>query len=76
MWLSGKDLPANAGDVGVTGWSLGGEDPLEKEMVTHSSIPAWEIHEQRSLVGNSPWGRKESGTTEHTAHIHFIYIHI
>ena len=24
-------------------WSLGQEDPLEKEMVTHSSILAWEI---------------------------------
>ena len=23
--------------------SLGQEDPLEKEMATHSSIPAWEI---------------------------------
>ena len=23
--------------------SLGGEDPLEKGMATHSSIPAWEI---------------------------------
>ena len=23
--------------------SLGGEDPLEKEMATHSSIIAWEI---------------------------------
>ena len=23
--------------------SLGGEDPLEKDMATHSSIPAWEI---------------------------------
>ena len=23
--------------------SLGGEDPLEKEMVTHSSILAWKI---------------------------------
>ena len=23
--------------------SLGQEDPLEKEMVTHSSIPAWKI---------------------------------
>ena len=31
--------------------SLGGEDPLEKEMTTHSSILAWEIHGQRSLVG-------------------------
>ena len=24
-------------------WSLGREDPLEKEMATHSSILAWEI---------------------------------
>ena len=24
-------------------WSLGGEDPLEKEMATHSSILSWEI---------------------------------
>ena len=23
--------------------SLGQEDPLEKEMATHSNIPAWEI---------------------------------
>ena len=31
--------------------SLGRKDPLEKEMTTHSSILAWEIHGQRSLVG-------------------------
>ena len=24
-------------------WFLGGEDPLEKEMATHSSILVWEI---------------------------------
>ena len=24
-------------------WSLGWEDPLEKEMATHSRIPPWEI---------------------------------
>ena len=24
-------------------WSLGGEDPLEKEMATHSNIPTWRI---------------------------------
>ena len=46
--------------------SLGWEDPLEKEMATHSSILAWEIpwHGQRSLEGYSPWGRQESGMTE------------
>ena len=34
-------------------WSLGWEDPLEKEMATHSSILAWEIRGQRNLVGYS-----------------------
>ena len=33
-------------------------------MATHSSILAWEIHGQRSLVGYSPQGHKESDTTE------------
>ena len=46
--------------------SLGREDPLEKGMATHSSILAWRTHEQRSLLGYSPWGRKESDTTEAT----------
>ena len=31
--------------------SLGQEDPLEKEITTHSSMLAWQIHGQRSLVG-------------------------
>ena len=42
---------------------LGLEDPLQKEMATHSSILAWEIHGQRSLVGYSP-GVTELDTTE------------
>ena len=33
-------------------------------MTAHSSILAGKSHGQRSLVGCSPWGRKESGTTE------------
>ena len=28
-------------------------------MATHSSILAWEIHGQRSLVGYGPWSHKE-----------------
>ena len=44
--------------------SLGREDPLEKEMASHSSILAWKTDGQRSLVGYSPWGHKESDTTE------------
>ena len=34
--------------------SLGWEDPLEKEMATHSNILACKFHGQRSLVGYSP----------------------
>ena len=44
--------------------SLGWEVPLEKGMAIHSSILAWRIHGQRSLAGYSPWGHKESDTTE------------
>ena len=40
--------------------SLGQEDPLEKEMATHSG----KSHGMRILVGYRPWGRKESDTTE------------
>ena len=43
-----KNLPANAGD---TDSIPGSEDPLEKEMPTHSSILAWKI----------PWTEEEPG---------------
>ena len=43
---------------------LGREDPLEKEMATHSSTLAWRIPWREEPVGYSPWGRKESDTTE------------
>ena len=35
-----KNLHASAGDPGLFRHQ---EDPLEKEIATHSSIPAWEI---------------------------------
>ena len=37
--------------------SLSWEDPLEKEMATHSSILVWEIHGQRRLAGSVGWQR-------------------
>jgi hypothetical protein len=40
-----KSLPANAGDVGLIP-----KIPLEKEMATHSSIPAWEIPQTNLVV--------------------------
>ena len=45
MALMLKNLPAMQ-ETWVR--SLGGEDPLEKGMATHSSIPAWE----------TPWTEK------------------
>ena len=42
--------------------SLGQEDPLEKGMTTHFSILAWRI--PWTEESGSPWGRKESDTTE------------
>ena len=49
--------------------SLGGEDPLEKEMATHSSILAWRIPWTEEPGGLQSTGCKESDTTEQ---LHFI----
>ena len=46
-----KNLPANAGDTGDAGSSLGREDALEEEMATHSGTLAWEI----------PWTEEPGG---------------
>ena len=46
IWLGfhgGSDSKESACNVGDQVWSLGWEDPLEKEMATHSSILAWRI---------------------------------
>ena len=45
-------------------WTLGQEDPLEEEMGTQSSILAWKLHGQRSLVDYSPKGGREADRTE------------
>ena len=42
--------------------SLGGEDPLEKEMATNSSILAWKIPWTEE-PGYSPWGCTELDMT-------------
>jgi len=62
-----KNLPVMQETQETWVQSLGQEDPLEKEMATHSSIPAWKIswtEEHGRLY--SPWSHKESDTTEHT----------
>ena len=55
----GSDSKESACKVGDPGSIPGSEDPLEKEMTIHSSIMPREFHEQRSLVGYSPyWATK------------------
>ena len=47
--------------------SLGREDPLEKEMVTHSSILAWEIpwtEEPENPMGRAAWRATVCGVTK------------
>ena len=39
------------------------EDPLEKEMATHSSTVVWEISWTEEPGGYSPWGQKVTDTT-------------
>ena len=48
MALSVKNTPASAGDLEKLVQFLGGEDALEEETATHSSILAW----------RSPWTEK------------------
>ena len=50
--------------------SLGWEDSLVKEMATLVFLPR-KFCGQRSLVGYSPWGCKESDTTEQLTDFRF-----
>ena len=56
-----KNLPANAGDPRSI---LGGEDPMEKGMATHSRILIWKIPQIEEPVGYSPGHCKEVDMTE------------
>ena len=41
-------------------WSLDREDPLEKVMATHSSIPAWEVpRTEEPSVLQSMWSQRD-----------------
>ena len=49
--------------------SVGQEDPLEKEMATHSSILAWKIPQMEEP--GIPWGHKDLDMTEQ---LHFSFL--
>ncbi len=51
QWLNGKESTRNAEPQERWVQSLGQEDPLEKEMATHSNILAWRI----------PWTEEPGG---------------
>ena len=63
-----KNLPA-IWETNV--WFLGQEDPLDKELTTPPVVFPGESHGQRSLVGYTAWGHKESNTTEQLTHTCF-----
>ena len=48
--------------------SLGQEDPLEKEMATHSSILAWKILWTEKSGGLQSMGSQELDTTQQLNH--------
>ena len=60
-----KDLPANAEDIRDMGSILeSGRSPGEEHSNPLQYSCLENPHGQRSLMGYSPWGLKESDTTE------------
>ena len=55
------------GDVEFNPW-VGKIHPLEQEIATHSSIPAWRIPWTEKPGDYRPWGCKESDMTEASKH--------
>ena len=53
--------------------SLGREDPWRRKWQPTPVFLPGKSHRQRSLIGYSPWGRKESDTTEW---LHFTSLHV
>ena len=53
--------------------SLSQEDFLEKKWQPTPVLLPGEFHGQRSLADYSPWGRKESGTTEQLTLSRHVY---
>ena len=55
-------------------WSLGGEDPLEEGMATHSSILAWRIPWTEEPGGLQSMGSQRVGHDWATKHIFFFFL--
>ena len=59
-WLHSKESAWNGGGAGGGLWSLNLEDPLEKEMATHSIMLVWEIQWTEEPGGLQSIGSKKS----------------
>ena len=71
----GKESACDVGDLGSnpgSGRSPGREEPLEKEVATHSNILAWRIPWTEEPGGYSSQGHKESDTTEQLTHMRYL----
>ena len=67
MVLEVKKLPASAGNIRHSGSTPGsGRFPWRSAWQPNPVFLPRESHGQRSLSGYSPWGCKESDTTEAT----------
>ena len=64
--LRGEKSTCNVEAEGDTGSIPGWENPLEEEMVTHSSILAWRISWTVEPGGLQSLGLQESDTTDAT----------
>ena len=60
----GSEVKASASNAGDSGLIPGSGDPLEKEMVIHSSILAWRIPWTEEPGGLQSTGSQKSDTTE------------
>ena len=68
-WLSGKASACPVQEAqGREFWSLGREDPLEREMESHSSILAWKIQWTEELGGLQSVGLQESDMSQRLTH--------
>ena len=59
---NGKESACSAGEPGFNPWG--------REWLPAALFLPGESHGQRSLVGYSPWGRKESDVTVQLTHTH------
>ena len=69
-----KNLPANVGDIrhGFNPWV--GKIPCRRKWQPTPVFLSGQAHGQRSLVGYSPWGPKESDTNEHLSTQHTLCV--